>query len=84
MKEKISCSLAGDLVEIMDQIISQRPYVRTRSAFIEMSLIFAINELISDIDREELTAVFNDDLLNKLYEARCVIDAQKESKNRNV
>ena len=81
MKEKLSCSLDGNLVEIMDQIISQRPQVRTRSAFIEMSLILAIRALIIDLDHEDLSAGFNDDLLRKLYEVRCAIDAQKESKN---
>lgn len=81
MKEKISCSLDGNLVEIMDQIISQRPQVRTRSAFIEMSLILAIKVLITDVDRENCSAGFNDDLLRELYEMRCAIDAQKESEN---
>ena len=81
MKEKLSCSLDGNLVEIMDQIISQRPQVRTRSAFIEMSLILAIRALIIDLDHEDLSAGFNDDLLRELYEVRCAIDAQKESKN---
>ena len=79
MKEKISCSLDGNLIEIMDKIISQQPIVKTRSACIEMALIFLYGTLFSDI--KDCSVGFNTELFNELYELRCDLNAQKESKN---
>ena len=81
MKEKISCSLDGKLVEIMDYIISKKPIVKTRSACIEMSLMFLYGALFSGVDLDDSSADFDTELLNKLYELRCELDAQKASEN---
>lgn len=81
MKEKISCSLDGNLIEIMDKIISQQPIVKTRSALIEMSLMCIYGALFSGVDVDARSADFNNDLFYKLYEMRCELNAQKESEN---
>lgn len=82
MKEKISCSLDGNVIEIMDAVISKYPVIGSRSAFIDI----AIRHFVGDID--ELERYYENDYARYqiigLLERRCRQNAQKESKNRNV
>ena len=81
MKEKISCSLDGDLVNEIDELIDDFPSAGNRSAVIEMSLY-------AFIDRATIFSPagmdWDDLFIYKAIERRCRINAQKESKNRNV
>ena len=78
MKEKISCSLDGDMVAFMDDVIKQFPIVSSRSALLEMALITFIGAVI-DIDASGKH--FDVDVIQKLVEGRCKLNAQKESEN---
>lgn len=79
MKEKISCSLDGNVIETMDAVISEYPVIGSRSAFIDI----AIRHFVSDI--AELEWYYDNDHVRyqivELLERRCRRDAQKESKN---
>ena len=75
MKEKVSCSLDGDLVNQIDFIIEfSPPYINSRSAVIEMALI----NLIDVIQPYDMSAKR---FLENLYFRRCDLDARKESTN---
>ena len=82
MKEKISCSLDGEVIELMDAVISKYPVIGSRSAFIDI----AIRTFVSDID--ELDWYYDNDyarnVIIELLERRCRRNAQTESENRNV
>ena len=79
MKEKICCSLDGDVVEIMDAVISKYPVIGSRSAFIDI----AIRHFVGDID--DLEHYYDNDYARYqivgLLERRCRQNAQKESTN---
>ena len=79
MKEKISCSLDGEVIELMDAVISKYPVIGSRSAFIDI----AIRTFVSDID--ELDWYYDNDYARNviigLLERRCRRNAQKESKD---
>ena len=79
MKEKISCSLDGNVIETMDAVISEYPVIGSRSAFIDI----AIRHFVNDID--ELECYYDKDYARhqiiELLERRCRLNAQKESKN---
>ena len=81
MKEKLSCSLDGDMVAFMDDFIEQFPMVSSRSAVIEMALIAFIGAVI-DID--ESGKRWDIDAIHMLLEGRAALNAKKESKNRNL
>ena len=79
MKEKISCSLDGEMIELMDAVISKYPVIGSRSAFIDI----AIRHFVGDID--ELDWYYDNDYARNviigLLERRCRRNAQKESKD---
>lgn len=79
MKEKISCSLDGNVIETMDAVISEYPVIGSRSAFIDI----AIRHFVGDI--EELGCFYDKDYARhqiiELLERRCRQNAQKESKD---
>lgn len=82
MKEKISCSLDGDLVDVIDELIDNFPTAGSRSAVIEMSLLEFLDRatILNSgglLDWDQL-------FINKNIERRCRLNAQKESKNRNL
>lgn len=75
MKEKISCSLDGEVIELMDAVISEYPVIGSRSAFIDI----AIRHFVGDID--ELGCYYDNDYARNviigLLERRCRPNAQK-------
>ena len=79
MKEKISCSLDGNVIETMDAVISKYPVIGSRSAFIDI----AIRHFVGDID--DLEYHYANDYARyqiiELLERRCRLNAQKESKD---
>lgn len=82
MKEKISCSLDGNVIEMMDAVISRYPVIGSRSAFIDI----AIRQFVADIDELELyyASDYARYRIIGLLERRCKLNAQTESENRNV
>lgn len=78
MKEKISCSLDGDLVDVIDELIDDFPSIGSRSAVIEMSLYVFIDRA-SDISPAGLD--WDDLFIYRMLERRCKLNAQKESTN---
>ena len=78
MKEKISCSLDGDLLNVIDELIDDFPTIGSRSAAIEMALY-------AFIDRSMLLSPagldWDDLFIYKAIERRCKLNAQKESEN---
>ena len=78
MKEKISCSLDGDLVNFIDELIDDFPIVGSRSAVIEMSLY-------AFIDRATIFSSAGMDwdyvVIHNMLERRCKLNVQEESKN---
>ena len=81
MKEKVSCSLDGDLIDVIDDLIDDFPTAGSRSAVIEMSL-YAFIDRASILSSAGLD--WDDLFIYKMIERRCKLNAQKESKNRNV
>lgn len=80
MKEKISCSLDGDIVRLIDDVIDLAPYIATRSAFIEMATIFiTIPILTHEMPEEECETYMQ--MLQALYEKRCKWNAQTKHEN---
>lgn len=88
MKEKISCSLDGNIVNRIDDIIKSYPIISNRSAVIETACVVFIDyyDAWASYDLTEQTA-FNkesfkrDDFIRRMYERRCELNAQKESTN---
>lgn len=78
MKEKISCSLDGDLVSFIDELIDDFPAVGSRSAVIEMAL-YAFISCSSNLSPDGLD--WDDLYIYKMLKRRCELNAQKESKN---
>ena len=78
MKEKVSCSLDGDLIQVMDEMIDEFPTVGSRSAAIEMAL-YAFIDRASVFDSSGMD--WDDLFIYKMIERRCKLNAQKESKN---
>ena len=78
MKEKISCSLDGDLVDVIDDLIDDFPTAGSRSAVIEMSL-YAFIDRASILSSAGLD--WDDLFIYKMIERRCKLNAQKERKN---
>ena len=81
MKEKISCSLDGELVDVIDELIDDFPTAGSRSAVIEMSL-YAFIDRASFLSSAGLD--WDDLFIYNMIERRCKLNAQKESKNRNI
>lgn len=75
MKEKISCSLDGEIVKRLDDILDRFPFIQGRSALIEMAII----NLQDDI------WIYNSDVLKdfmfNLYERRYESNAQTTSES---
>lgn len=78
MKEKISCSLDGDLVDVIDELLDDFPSIGSRSAVIEMALYVFIDRA-SDLSPAGLD--WDDLYIYKMLQRRCELNAQKESKN---
>ena len=78
MKEKVSCSLDGDLIQVMDEMVDEFPTVVSRSAAIEMALYAFMDRAMilspAGLDWDDL-------FIYKMIERRCKLNAQKESKN---
>lgn len=83
MKEKISCSLDGDILRLIDDVIDLAPYISTRSAFIEMAIIFIAYPILTHEMPEEDCETYMQ-MLQALYEKRCEWNAKTESENRNL
>lgn len=88
MKEKISCSLDGNIVNRIDDIIKSYPIISNRSALIETACVLFI-ELYDEWASYDLTeqTTYNresfkrDDFIRRMYERRCELNAQTESPN---
>ena len=78
MKEKISWSLAGDLIQVMDEMVDDFPTVGSRSAAIEMAL-YAFMDQATILSPAGL--YWDDIFIYKMIERRCKLNAQKESKD---
>ena len=78
MKEKISCSLDGDLITAIDGLIDDFPTVGSRSAAIEMAL-YAFIDRATILSPEGLD--WDDLFIYKMIERRYILNAKKESKN---
>ena len=88
MKEKISCSLDGDLLTRFDDVIKEYPFIGNRSAVIETACYLFIDSFdnmeLFDLDAKVTycrESHMRDDFIRRLYERRCEMNAQKESKN---
>ena len=81
MKEKISWSLDGELVDVIDELVDDFPTVGSRSAVIEMSL-YAFIDRVTIFSSAGMN--WDDAVIHGMLERRCKLNAQKESKNRNV
>lgn len=81
MKEKISCSLDGDMVVFMDDFLKQFPMISSRSAIIEMALITFIGTVVN-ID--ESGKSWDIDAIYMLLDGRSKLNAQTDSENGNV
>ena len=77
MKEKISCSLDGELLDVIDELIDDFPTAGSRSAVIEMSLLAFLDQATilspSGLDWDDL-------FIYKKIERRYKLNAKKESK----
>lgn len=74
MKEKISCSLDGNVIEKMDDLISDYPVIGSRSALIDIAIMdFHDHVYNASYDYANLQII-------KLLERRCN-NGQKESTN---
>lgn len=83
MKEKVSCSLDGDILRLIDDVIELAPYISSRSAFIEMATIFLAYPVVTyEMSEAECDEYMR--MLHALFEKRCEWNAKKDSKNRNV
>lgn len=75
MKEKISCSLDGELVKQVDFILEMTPsFINSRSAIIEMALIDFMDAVLP---YDKATRRF----IENLFFRRCDLNAQTTSKN---
>lgn len=78
MKEKISCSLDGELLDVINELIDDFPTAGSRSAVIEISLL-------AFLDRATILSPsgldWDDVFISKCIERRCRLNAQKESTN---
>ena len=88
MKEKISCSLDGDLVNRIDDFIRFYPFISNRSALIEtacVAFMYSYDAWASYDLTEQITfdrdLFRRDDFIRRMYERRCELNAHKESKN---
>ena len=83
MKEKISCSLDGDILRLLDDVIELAPYISSRSAFIEMATIFLTYPVIThEMSEAECDKYMR--VLHALFEKRCEWNGKKKHENRNV
>ena len=80
MKEKISCSLDGDIIRLIDDVIDFAPYISTRSAFIEMAIIFSTYPMLTHEMSEEECDIYMQ-TLHALYEKRCEWNAHTKREN---
>ena len=88
MKEKISCSLDGNIVDRIDDVIKSYPIISNRSALIETACVLFIDlyDGWASYDLTERTT-FNkesnkrEEFIHRRYEMRCKMNAQKESKD---
>ena len=76
MKEKISCSLDGEMIDFMDDVIRQFPMISSRSAVLEMALITFVAAVIDESGKR-----CDADTIHALYEGRCKLNAQSEKTN---
>ena len=78
MKEKISCSLDGELLDVVDELINDFPTIGSRSAAIEMALYAFMDRAMilspAGLDWDDL-------FIYKMIERRYKLNAQKESTN---
>ena len=88
MKEKISCSLDGELLTRLDEVIKEYPFIGNRSAVIETACYMFIDsfDAMESFDlNEKITfcreSHMRDNVIRRLYERRCKLNAQKESEN---
>ena len=90
MKEKISCSLDGKLVDRIDEVIKTYPIISNRSALIETACLLFMycyngwTSYDSTALKLDGKSVKRDAFIQREYERRCKFNAQKESENRNV
>lgn len=78
MKEKISCSLDGEIVNRIDGIVNSYPFIQCRSAVIEMAVINLLDDIW--LGRPQSIERF----ISGLYGRRCDLNARKENENRNL
>lgn len=81
MKEKISCSLDGELLARIDDILYKYPLVANRSALLEVAC-YVFFDLYDEWAHYDIKN--RDAFIQRVYEMRCERNAKKESKNRNV
>lgn len=74
MKEKISCSLDGDAIEKMDDLISDYPVIGSRSALIDIAIMDFYDHMYNAYFDYANTKII------KLLERRFT-NGQKESEN---
>ena len=90
MKEKISCSLDGELLEAVDALRKEFPVIDSRSCLIELACLCFLEYFDGcrhfDEDRRIIgePSAKASSFIYYWIEKRCSLDAQKESKNRNV
>lgn len=77
MKEKISCSLDGNVIEKMDDLISDYPVIGSRSALIDIAIMDFYNHMYNAYDDYSYNDYANTKII-KLLERRFT-NGQKES-----
>lgn len=87
MKEKISCSLDGDLVNRIDDFIRSYPFISNRSALIEtacVAFMYSYDAWASYDLTEQTTfnkeSLRRDDFIRRMYERRCDLNDKKKRK----
>lgn len=76
MKEKISCSLDGELLGKMDEVLDNFPVIGSRSALLEMAVLSLLAQCTNPHTHE-----YDVHYILMLYQGRCFLNGQKESKN---
>lgn len=87
MKEKISCSLDGDLLEAVDELRKEFPVIDSRSCLIELACLCFLEYFDAckrfDADRKIIgkPSAKSSSFIYYWIEKRCSLDAQTTSKN---
>ena len=87
MKEKISCSLDGKILDELYELCNEFPVIDSRSCVIEMACLCFLENYAARINFDADRRIIGKpsakacSFIYYWLEKRCFLDAQKESKN---